>query len=135
MATHACILNHLALGFGDYITAGTQSYQRNVSNIRVDKEEYQARREIAGDNFYVGVNDLTVGALGDGRVDNVDRMVNDLEKRIEKRQKMSRRRAFDEDGDINYINERNMRFNQKAERYYGKHTQEIKDSLERGTAL
>ncbi len=34
-----------------------------------------------------------------------------------------------------YINERNMKFNQKLERFYGKYTKEIKDNLERGTAV
>ena len=55
--------------------------------------------------------------------------------RIEKRSKYSRRRAHDEDDDIDYINERNMKFNQKLERFYGKYTQEIKQNLERGTAV
>ena len=34
-----------------------------------------------------------------------------------------------------YINERNMKFNQKLERFYGQYTKEIKDNLERGTAV
>lgn len=67
--------------------------------------------------------------------EGVDRMVNDLEKQIEKREKFSRRRAFHDEADINYINERNMRFNKKAERFYGKYTAEIKQNLERGTAV
>jgi pre-mRNA-splicing factor SYF2 len=56
-------------------------------------------------------------------------------RRIEKKKKFSRRRAFHEDQDIDYINDRNMRFNKKAERFFGKYTQKIKDDLERGTAL
>ena len=55
--------------------------------------------------------------------------------RISKRSKYSRRRAFDEDADIDYINERNMKFNKKLERFYGKYTAEIKQNLERGTAI
>ena len=55
--------------------------------------------------------------------------------RMDKRAKFSRRRAVHTDSEIDYINERNMRFNKKAERFYGKHTQEIKDALERGTAV
>ncbi|KAI8519360.1 pre-mRNA-splicing factor syf2 [Branchiostoma belcheri] len=54
---------------------------------------------------------------------------------IEKRAKFSRRRGFNDDADIDYINERNMRFNKKAERFYGKYTAEIKQNLERGTAV
>ena len=56
-------------------------------------------------------------------------------RRIQKRFKYSRRRAVHDDADIDYINERNMHFNRKIQRYYGEHTEEIKQSLERGTAL
>jgi len=55
--------------------------------------------------------------------------------RIAKRAKYSRRRAVDEDADIDYINERNMKFNKKLERFYGKYTTDIKQNLERGTAI
>lgn len=55
--------------------------------------------------------------------------------RIEKRAKYSRRRAYNDDSDIDYINERNAKFNKKAERFYGKYTAEIKQNLERGTAV
>lgn len=55
--------------------------------------------------------------------------------RIDKRAKYSRRRAYNDDADIDYINERNAKFNKKAERFYGKYTAEIKQNLERGTAV
>ena len=55
--------------------------------------------------------------------------------RIDKRKKYSRRRAFDPDSDVDYINERNKKFNEKLERFYGQHTAEIKQNLERGTAV
>lgn len=55
--------------------------------------------------------------------------------RIDKRAKYSRRRAHNDDADIDYINERNAKFNKKAERFYGKYTAEIKQNLERGTAV
>lgn len=55
--------------------------------------------------------------------------------RIDKRSKYSRRRAYNDDADIDYINERNAKFNKKAERFYGKYAGEIKQNLERGTAV
>ena len=55
--------------------------------------------------------------------------------RIEKRAKYSRRRTHDEDADIDFINERNAKFNKKLERFYGTYTAEIKQNLERGTAV
>ena len=55
--------------------------------------------------------------------------------RIEKREKYSRRRAHHDEADIDYINERNMKFNQKLARFYDPFTSEIKQNLERGTAI
>jgi hypothetical protein len=48
-----------------------------------------------------------------------------------RRQKFSRRRAFNEDADINYINERNRVFNKKLKRYYDQYTSEIKNNIVR----
>jgi pre-mRNA-splicing factor SYF2 len=53
---------------------------------------------------------------------------------VEKRRGFSRKRA-DKNTDIDFINDRNMRFNRKIERFYGKYTTEIKQNLERGTAI
>lgn len=47
----------------------------------------------------------------------------------------SRRRRFREEKDIDSINDRNEHFNKKIERAFGKYTLEIKNNLERGTAL
>ena len=55
--------------------------------------------------------------------------------RVDKRTKYSRRRPFSHDADVDYINERNMKFNKKASRFYDKYTAEIKQNLERGTAV
>jgi hypothetical protein len=55
--------------------------------------------------------------------------------RIVKRAKFSRRRPFDSEGDVDYINERNKKFNKKASRFYDQYTTEIKQNLERGTAV
>ena len=58
-----------------------------------------------------------------------------VHRRIEKRSKFSRRRRFHDDADIDYINERNANFNRKAARFYGAYTAEIRQNLERGTAV
>ena len=49
-------------------------------------------------------------------------MAEDVENQKLKREKFSRRRRHDPDADIDYINERNMKFNQKCERFYGEYT-------------
>lgn len=47
----------------------------------------------------------------------------------------SRRRAFDDEADVTYINRRNAVFNKKADRAFDPYTKEIRQNLERGTAL
>ena len=67
--------------------------------------------------------------------ENVERMVRELDERGAKRKEFSRRRKYHEDKDIDSINDRNEHFNRKIERAFGKYTVEIKNNLERGTAL
>ncbi len=62
-------------------------------------------------------------------------LVGDIEKQREKRKDFSRRRAFYEEKDVDFINERNRVFNQKLQRYFDKQAADIKANLERGTAL
>jgi hypothetical protein len=52
-----------------------------------------------------------------------------------KRKDYSRRRTFQEDADVDYINEHNAKFNKKIKRAYDQYTVEIKQNLERGTAV
>jgi hypothetical protein len=59
----------------------------------------------------------------------------DIEQQQLNRKKYSRRRTFFEDQDVNYINDRNMNFNKKLQRFFSKEAADIKASLERGTAL
>jgi len=55
--------------------------------------------------------------------------------RVDKRRGYSRRREERAGTDVDFINERNMRFNRKIDRFYGRYTTEIKQNLERGTAV
>mmetsp|Transcript_11143 Transcript_11143/g.15499 ORF Transcript_11143/g.15499 Transcript_11143/m.15499 type:complete len:448 (-) Transcript_11143:103-1446(-) len=65
----------------------------------------------------------------------IDHMVAELEATQERRRKFSRRRAHYNEADIDYINERNRVFNKKVKRAYDPYTVEIRQNLERGTAL
>lgn len=64
-----------------------------------------------------------------------DRLQNAMEKMMDKKKDFSRRRAHCEEEDVTYINERNRHFNRKMQRYFGAYTEEIRQNLERGTAL
>uniref|UniRef100_A0A8C5TSE4 Pre-mRNA-splicing factor SYF2 n=1 Tax=Malurus cyaneus samueli TaxID=2593467 RepID=A0A8C5TSE4_9PASS len=122
------------LGFSDYAAAQLRQYQRLTRQIKPDLEQYEKLKEQYGEALYPTSDSLLHGSHVPSK-EGVDRMVADLEKQIEKREKYSRRRPYNDDADIDYINERNAKFNQKAERFYGKYTAEIKQNLERGTAV
>jgi len=121
-------------GFSDYEQASFRQYQRLTKQLKPSMDEYEREKDKMGEAFYAEKD--TLGVLEHKDSDAaIDRMVTDLNKQVEKRGKYSRRRAHDDDGDISYINERNMKFNQKLERFYGTYTAEIKQNLERGTAV
>ena len=68
-------------------------------------------------------------------MERLDRLVEDIDKQNAKRGEFKRRRMHVEEKDIDYINERNKNFNKKLERNYSKYAEEIKASLERGSAI
>ncbi|XP_043281238.1 pre-mRNA-splicing factor Syf2 isoform X2 [Venturia canescens] len=121
-------------GFADFEQATTRQYNRLVKGIKPDMEKYDAAREKLGAAFYGDRNTILQG-LQEDKKESIDRMVDDLEKQIAKREKYSRRRTHNDDADIDYINERNAKFNSKLERFYGEYTRETKLNLERGTAI
>ncbi|OWZ65828.1 hypothetical protein AYX14_03229 [Cryptococcus neoformans] len=83
------------------------------------------------EDLYRGADTL---AYGDNKPseDAVDRVISKINKDIGKKK---RAKKDDEDGEINYINERNKVFNKKISRYFDKYTKEIRANFERGTAL
>ncbi|KAH0547295.1 pre-mRNA-splicing factor Syf2 [Cotesia glomerata] len=122
------------LGFADFEQATVRQYNRLVKNMKPNMENYEKAKEKLGPAFYGDRNTILHG-LHEDKKEAVDKMVEDLGKQIAKREKYSRRRTHNDDADIDYINERNAKFNNKLERFYGEHTRETKLNLERGTAI
>ncbi|GMH13524.1 hypothetical protein Nepgr_015365 [Nepenthes gracilis] len=110
------------------------AYKKRTKNIAVDLEEYHMMKE-ADPEFYREASSLQYGKAPKISEDKIDKMVQELKDREEKRKSFSRRRKFHEEKDIDSINDRNEHFNKKIERAFGKYTLEIKNNLERGTAL
>lgn len=121
-------------GFSNYEDAAVRQYERLTKKMKPDMESYEKEKEVMGDAFYPGKDTIIHGLHKDSE-EHINNMVEDLEKQIDRHSKFSRRRRYNDDADINYINERNMRFNKKLERFYGQYTAEIKQNLERGTAV
>ncbi|KAA0192327.1 hypothetical protein HAZT_HAZT004431 [Hyalella azteca] len=123
------------VGFSSYEDATFRQYNRLSKGIKMDNDRYEREKQVMGEEaFYASRGTINIGLHKD-TPDDIENMVQDLEKQVAKRDKYSRRRMYDDDNDINYINERNMKFNKKLERFYGAYTEEIKQNLERGTAV
>ncbi|PSS12114.1 Pre-mRNA-splicing factor syf2 like [Actinidia chinensis var. chinensis] len=110
------------------------AYKKRTKNIQVDMEEYN-KMKAADPEFYREASSLQYGKAPKTLDDRIERMVKELKDRDEKRKSFSRRRKFRDEKDIDSINDRNEHFNKKIERAFGKYTLEIKNNLERGTAL
>lgn len=65
----------------------------------------------------------------------LDRLGKELEERDKERAKFSRRRTHFDAIDVDYINSDNAHFNKKIKKAFNKYTVEIRQNLERGTAV
>ncbi|CAN0032939.1 unnamed protein product [Pylaiella littoralis] len=75
------------------------------------------------------------GAKDDADPKGMQRVVDELLEKEKRKEAFSRRRLEHSAADIDYINDRNKHFNKKIKRAYDKYTVEIRQNLERGTAL
>merc|ERR1712008_271739 len=107
-----------------------RGHEKRLKHIGFDKEGYEEQKEKQKDDtsLFAGFGHKPTEAAK-------DRLQGAMEKMIEKRGAFSRRRDFIEDEDVTYINERNRIFNKKMQRYFGAYTEEMRQNLERGTAL
>ncbi|KAJ1030869.1 hypothetical protein NDA18_002098 [Ustilago nuda] len=133
----------------DFADAAQRAYQRQVgllkSNIAVYQKEkvdrtkplvrnpkgtianYTARVAEEAQEIHYGTHSPTHDAI--------DRVVQHLNHEKHIIQNRSRRREEHEDAEVNYINDANKHFNKKLKRFYDKESIEIRENLERGTAL
>lgn len=65
----------------------------------------------------------------------LDRLSKDVSEREEARAKYSKRRMQTDAADVDYINDKNAAYNKKLKRAFDKYTVEIRQNLERGTAV
>ncbi|SNX81545.1 related to SYF2 - pre-mRNA-splicing factor [Melanopsichium pennsylvanicum] len=144
-------------GPGDFGDAAERAYQRQVRMMKPDVAGYRKKRDEA--EAVKAANPatlaLTIRGIGKGKTsqphdaetdeihygthnpsdDAIDRVVNHLNHEQQVIKNRSRRRNDDADAEVNYINDSNRHFNKKLKRFYDKQTQEIRENLERGTAL
>ncbi|CAM9916693.1 unnamed protein product [Ascophyllum nodosum] len=75
------------------------------------------------------------GAHANDGDEGMQRVVDELFEKEKRKEAFSRRRGEHSAEDIDYINDRNKHFNKKMKRAYDKYTVEIRQNIERGTAL
>lgn len=121
-------------GFDSYEAQTARQYQRMVRAMpSKDLQRYSEQKEALGENYFTS-NPVMEGRVKDTK-ESVDRMVKDLEGQIERRKNSSRRRMYNDNEDIDYINEKNRKLNKKLAKFYDPYTGEIREALERGTAI
>ena len=108
-------------------------YERRIRSAAAQSSKEQGRESTGkGGKDDDTIVDEVTGVTKEG----VDRMVSELNRNIERRSQFSRPRPLtDEARDVDYISERNRKFNEKLNRHYDKYTEEIRASLERGSAF
>ncbi|GAA5795070.1 hypothetical protein HPULCUR_000421 [Helicostylum pulchrum] len=142
MAKKAKMANN---GFTDHSQAAHKKYIRLMSEFKPDMSAYSEKKladiERAIRNgedpsdISAMANSLDYARLDDKPSEEaVNRLAAETKKQIIQRETRSRDRKEESD-DISWINEKNRVFNQKIARFYDKYTKEIRENLERGTAL
>lgn len=155
--------NRDGVAFADYRNEANKVYKRQIKQMsKVDQEAYAASKaEKLQNQVSSGLLQLvetpsgeiyTVDSLGrintpvdedythdhKPRKENVDKLVEDLEKGERARLKARAARGIRDEqdvGDVTYINQKNKQFNDKLARFYNRYTSEIRESFERGTAI
>lgn len=111
-----------------------RAHKKRLNQLTFEKDDYKRQKEQMGDAFYSVDN---AGALIAEKPSEQakERLAQSVSKEVESRKNFSRRRTFVDEEDISYINERNRHYNKKLDRAFGQYSLEIKQNLERGTAL
>jgi pre-mRNA-splicing factor SYF2 len=121
-------------GWTSWADCSSRTYRKQVKDKEPNWKEYAKEKERLGEAFYATLNTQMEVSRKDSP-NALNKLSEAIDSQQQKRAKFHRRRTYNEDDHINFINERNRKFNAKAERAYGQYSTEIRDSFERGTAL
>ena len=103
-----------------------KNYERSLKSI----SRYNAVENATSETY----NPMMEAVDQDKEREGARRLANELHRRIQKAAKKRNRMEFNET-DVTSINKRNKLFNKKISRNYDRASAEIKQNLERGTAL
>jgi hypothetical protein len=108
-----------------------KAQDKRVDQLGFYPDAYARQKQALGElQFYASTS-----ASHKPSEDAKERLAGAVKEEAEKRKSFSRRRVFDEDEEVQWINEANRRFTKQLDRAFGDYTKEIKSNLERGTAI
>lgn len=110
-----------------------RAHEKRTDQIKFSKQDYEKQKSKLGEEAFYndGQHLIDHQTTAEGKQKFLDAM----KKQEEKKASFSRRRLHVDEKDFQHINERNAHFNKKMDRHYADHTLEIRQNLERGTAL
>lgn len=111
--------------------ASYRAYEKRVEKIGAAASASAASQEVS-----LADNPLDYGSVNSSvSPEALERLRSDVLERERARKKFSKRRLGENSGDVDFINEKNRQFNKKLRNAFDKYTVEIRQNLERGTAL
>eukprot|EP01033_Poteriospumella_lacustris_P015328 gene15328-10962_t len=111
--------------------ASYRAYEKRVEKISASAPASSASQEVS-----LAENPLDYGSVNSSvSPEALERLRSDVLERENARKKFSKRRLGENSGDVDFINEKNRQFNKKLRGAFDKYTVEIRQNLERGTAL
>ena len=112
-----------------------RKYRRMVKGMKPDLEHYARHKAALGDAAFPPASSVVHTDLVKLEPARVEVLVTTLKQQEDIRKKSHKRKRFDPNADVDYINERNAKFNAKISRAFDIYTRDVKANLERGTAL
>lgn len=117
-------------------TFGWKAFTAETSYKAYDKRLKKLPQRSGGSNDELEQDLWNYGQVGTTvSKRGLEKLAQDMEEREEQRRKNSRKKLHIDSADVDYINDKNAQFNKKIKRSFDKYTVEIKQNLERGTAI
>jgi pre-mRNA-splicing factor SYF2 len=115
----------------DYTLAETEVWDalQKESHLGFDSGKFSNYQNTAYHKFLKDTGRLKNSTQKEG----LNRLLEDIAVQDNNAKKFSKRRKFDYDEEVTYINKRNYHFNKKLSRAFDEYTKDIRSNLERGT--
>jgi len=113
-----------------------RSYEFRTKEVDFKYDDYEKmKKSMLEEDFYRDADNPNYSNPPPPSEEKLNKMVEELNKTQSRRSKARRRSKHYEEAFVDYINEGNKAFNKKIGRAFDKYTAEIKQNLERGTAI